>query len=634
MPISFVNEYYFNTIRMYQRDTHFIRNIKINFLPFDSLKAVKIIPYIFDNFEIKYYEFKKKYYPKILKHRYAYMHNISLTQGNYIFNRISLEKDRFTLYRKDEQLIKEFFYGIKLPFGARIIGNLNIYDELYYLKKFMYSYNFFNLKSKKIKKFNLRNKINLLNFFSFYTENRFPKNKKNIKWIPFSFRIFNYCSYFENERYSFENRNFFLLEQFYNHKTSSDYLNNLIKFNTPIYDNINIKVRRIRRIIDRENYFRTRAYYRKLYLNSKLYLPKVEFYLFPQIFSILEKDDNLRFNKSLNSLYNVYQVWEIKLSTKIFPYFYGKNFNYKYNSYQYTKLLKKGWVFSQFDGGKYIVIPGTGPIEKLLYRFKSYITSKPLDKQFYLLDRPYLRIDMGVYKRKYNYFNNKFSFINNKNNYIFLKKKYYITSLGNILYFELNYQKYLNVLKYGFISKDFNYFFKYLFKINYLDFIYFVEKNLKYSFFFEDFYSKYKFYFLLKKIEKFPNHLNYNSFINIYSFNKNDIIYFLLKFFNICLKKNFYIKLPYISKINNINNYTIYSKIFLELNLKNKLKNNMFIFFDLYITNSKILHVLKRIDNFNYYLHKNFSYNTKKYINYLKNNRNSFFINFLSVIPF
>jgi hypothetical protein len=407
----------------------------------------------------------------------------------YLKKQLDLENERSEYDSKDRE-VSVYRYGFKQQ-----VYFIKAYQR--YLKKYEYFEQdsvFFKINKFKTNLINLKSLTKLsqkhniyhyLSYFQYYGDTRYPKKKNNFKKLNFIFNIYNFQSYFINDRYSFENKNLLSIQQFYNHRTTSDYLRNLL----------NYKKKEMSR-----DFYKSNNNYN---LNDvKMITPYYNLY----------------------NLYNPTKIWEIKLSTKIFPYFYSKNLNMNYKIVQTHRLEK---------------------VSDNLYMKRSNLRFRKKNK-LYLLE--YFRYYM------FQLTSSKFlNFENNNNDYIFLnyffnnfikntknesqiKKKYFITSIGNLINFEYNYNNYLEKKDFIFFNKKYKNIFN--FKLN-------------------NDVNKYSLYFYNNK--KLPNHLNYKLFFDVYSFDKTIFIKKSLKAFNYCIKNNFYLKLPYISEYYFKNIYDYFS---------------------------------------------------------------------------
>jgi len=342
-----------------------------------------------------------------------------------------------------------------------------------------------NILNKKIltKKAQYHNIYRFLSYFQYYGDTRFPKNKNNFKKLNFIFNIYNFQSYFINDRYSFENKNLMSIQQFYNHRTTSDYLRNLIN-------------------------------YKKKEMSKDYY----------------KSTDNHKINdfKMISPYYNLYnlytptKIWEIKLSNKLFPYFYSKNLNSNYKTIQYTRLNK---VYNNLHMKRSNILFRKKNNLKFFEYFRYYI--------FELTRQKFLNFEEKKSSFEF-FFNNFFQNTKRENQ---LKKKFYINTIGNLIDIEYKYSNYISKKESLFNNKKYLNIFN--FKIN--------NENFSYSHIYN-----------LKNI--LPNHLNYKLFFDIYQFDKKIFISKSIKFLNYCINNNFYVKIPYISEVYSKTLYDFFNE--------------------------------------------------------------------------
>jgi hypothetical protein len=330
-----------------------------------------------------------------------------------------------------------------------------------------------NIINKKIltKKAQYHNINRFLSYFQYGGDTRFPKNKNNFKKLNFIFNIYNFQSYFINDKYFFENKNLMSIQQFYNHRTTSDYLRNLIN-------------------------------YKKKEM-SKNYYKSIDNH----------RIDDLKMISPYYNLYNLYtptKIWEIKLSNKLFPYFYSKNLNSNYKIIQYTRLNKVYNNLYMKRSNRFLRKKNNLNIFEY---FRYYI--------FELSRQKFLNFEKKKNSIEF-FFNNLFQNSKKENQ---LKKKFYINTISNLIDIEYKYRNYLS--KKDFLLKNKEYLNIFNFKIN--------NEIFGYS----NIYS-------LKNV--LPNHLNYKLFFDIYQLDKKVFISKSIKVLNYCINNNFYVKIPYISE--------------------------------------------------------------------------------------
>ena len=321
-----------------------------------------------------------------------------------------------------------------------------------------------------------------LSYFQYYGDTRYPKKKDNYKKLNFIFNIYNFQSYFINDRYAFENKNLMSLKQFYNHRTTSDYLRNLID-------------------------------YKKKEMSKDYYISLNNY-----------NKNNLKMISPYYNLYNLYtpiKIWEIKLSNKLFPYFYSKNLTLNYNIVQYNRLDKTyDNIYQKRSNIKFR--------KKRKFRFLEYF-------RYHMFDVGYSKfLNFEKKKNFFSFFFNNFLQNNKEENQ--LKKKFYINSIGNLINIEYNYYNYK--LKKDFFFFNEKYVNNFNFKINNDEITYSYIYNFKNS---------------------IPNHLNYKLLYDVYSFDKNFIISKSIKTFKYCILNNFYVKIPYISEFRSKNLYDFFN---------------------------------------------------------------------------
>jgi hypothetical protein len=405
---------------------------------------------------------------------------------HYLSKQLDIENE-FYEYKSNKRQVGVYLYGFKkrvffMKAYSRYIRRYEFFEEdSVFFKINKFKTNIMNLKhlTRKEQKHNI---YRYLSYFQYYGDTRYPKKKNNFKKLNFIFNIYNFNSYFINDRYSFENKNLLSIQQFYNHRTTSDYLRNLINYKKKEMSN---------------DYF---------FENDKYNI------------------NDIKMVTPYYKLYNLYmpiKIWELKLSTKLFPYFYSKNLSLNYKIVQNIRLEK---------------------IHNNIYMKRSNMRFRKKNK-FYLLE--YFRYFM------FEISSNKFlKFENNNNSFIYfynnfrkntkyesqIKKKYFLTSIGNLINIEYNNNLYNNKKEYIFSNKAFMNIFN--FKLN---------NDLK------------SFSYIYKINNKLPNHFNYKIFFDLYTYDKSIFINKSLKVFNYCIKNNFYVKLPYITESYLKNFYDYFS---------------------------------------------------------------------------
>lgn len=414
---------------------------------------------------------------------------------------------------------------------------------------------------KKLINVNKHDKFKNLSYFQYYGDTRFPKKKINYKKLNFIFNIYNFQSYFINDRYFFENKNLFTIKQFYNHRTTSDYLRNLINY-------------------------KKKNMSRDFYNNSKKY-----------------NINDLKMIDPYYNLYNLYtpiKIWEIKLSTKLFPYFYSKNLNLNYNIVQSQRLT----TVAEHHYAK------LGASRKFRLKKKFLIFEFLKSYQYAISKHKYLNIE----KKKYffDYFINTFL---QKNNFeAKIKNKFFVTSVGNLLANEYIYNNYLIKKDFFFYNKNYVKNFKVILN----------KKNLNKSYIYSN----------NKNNDKYPYIFDYKMFFDHTdkNFNQKIFIQNSLKVFKYCILNNFYIKLPYISTfatktiIDYFNEYNNNTHKFLKL-------RTMFPHFWRYrqrFYNRKFAAEMRAISIFPWFVSDFFFLNWRNVITAFK----SFFLKFNETLPF
>lgn len=148
--------------------------------------------------------------------------------------------------------------------------------------------------------------------------------------MPFGFNIYNYHSYFQNDRYSFESRNPLILMQFFNHQNSEDYLRNLVNFNKEISLNNTF----VSKEQDRINFLK-HNYYNKnkelLYeesnwrhLKHQFNVKKSALFFYynknvkDPVYKSMSSFENLhnKYEDNINYLYMPNKIWYINFSSK------------------------------------------------------------------------------------------------------------------------------------------------------------------------------------------------------------------------------------------------------------------------------------------------------------------------------
>jgi hypothetical protein len=594
----------------------FQNKIITNNYPQDLYK-IKLYPFFLepDTYAFKYI---KQYY------KYRSQENIFL---KYFIKTKKIRKGKLNIYG---------YYAWRRPLKSyrrhhRLYGTYNVFssrlrDKYYYdIDKFEI---FFGTKKSYLKsKVNLKKFFRISSVFQYYGDTRLPKNKtKNFMKINFIFQIFNYNSYFQNKRYFFENKNKLQYKQFFNHKTSSDYLNNLIQYNKKIHLFTNTKYYRLRRIKYRTSHPLTKEDIIKINYNKIPY--------------------------SLISLYNPIKIWQINLSSKLFPYFYSKNLNKNMYIIETTRLktidsvyrILKTYIekkptsfFYRFFYGNRYFTKNFNNIQKT-DKLQLEITKKTIDffcnplkikfknknrtnfkiKQSFMFIQysllPKLNLKLNLFPlnsyllntQKFNFnnltlynldLNNNIIEFKKKRQSILLKKKYYINSINNIFLQEQNYLNY-----------------KYNLKIN--NFLFSLKLNRELN--------------NLISYIAIPYHLNMILSYNHFDNNINILTQYL-KFFKYCINKNLYINIPYISNYNYKQiNLIKYTKIFkLNKNLIFYFKNIKFLLLkDFFIINN-----LKKMKNLNFF---NFNFNNYKdnMFFFIFENKKKFLNNYIKIYNF
>jgi hypothetical protein len=391
-------------------------------------------------------------------------------------------------FESTDRKVGVYKYGFKkhARYGIALKGYMRRYPE------FEQEFTFFKLEdfksniiNKKIltKKAQYHNIYRFLSYFQYYGDTRFPKNKNNFKKLNFIFNIYNFQSYFINDRYAFENKNLMSIQQFYNHRTTSDYLRNLI---------------------DYKKKDMSKDFYKSINNN---------------------KINDFKMISPYYNLYNLYtptKIWEIKLSNKLFPYFYSKNLNSNYKIVQYSRLNK---VYNNLYMKRSTRIYRKKNNLKFFEYFRYYI--------FELSIKKFLNFENK--KNSFEMFYNNFFQNTKKENQ--LKRKFYINTIGNLIDIEYKFNNYIS--KKDFLLKNKEYVNIFNFKIN--------NENFSYS----QIYN-------IKNI--LPNHLNYKLFFDVYKFDKKNFIVQSIKFLNYCINSNFYVKIPYISELYSKNLYDFFNE--------------------------------------------------------------------------
>jgi hypothetical protein len=445
------------------------RNIRFNY-PQNDITNVKIGSFI-SYIKEKIGYFQKNRYLNGSFRRYYYKKQIDRRNGYEEYGRRNTKTGIFLYGHR-----RTYFFNRAYKVHERRYPDFEESADFFKIDKYQSDLISLKTLTRKSKSHHMNR---YLSHFQYYGDTRYPKGKTNFKKLNFIFNIYNFQSYFINDRYAFENKNIMLIKQFYNHRTTSDYLRNLI-------------------------------YYKKKDSLNNFYKDKNSHYNINEV-----KIINPYYN--LYSLYSPVKIWEICLSKKLFPYFYSKNLSDNYKIVQYTRLEKK-----------YDNLYGKRSNRIFRKKQKAYFFEYFSNFMFDLVRAKFLNFESE--KNFYSFFvNNLFNNTKNQNQ---IKRKLYINTIGNIVNMEYNYNQY--ILKSKYLLNNEAYLNKFNFKINnesfYYSKLYKLNNKLPH-------HLNYKIFF---DIYNFDKNIFLKESLKVFKFCVNNNFYVQLPYSSELISKNFY----------------------------------------------------------------------------------------------